>query len=1286
MNKILKRIIKFLAYTAGGIVILLAIAVGLFRLFLPRLPEYQEDIKSWASAAIGMHVEFSGMDARWGLSGPEVEFYDAELISPDTMARIVAAERVSVGVGLMRLLIDRKAVVDRVFVSDTSLEIRLLENGQWWVQGGPIDQLIPTRNGSTSDGTGDGVGAIEIVGEDIELQFLQPGDERPKLFQISQFLVQRDDVRMAIDAEVDLPDDLGKSLTVSATQMLSGPVEQRSWDVRVEADDIKLAGVTVLQPAAAVRFESGSGDVDLSLAYANKTVQSATADVEIEDVSIAGLTGLAFDGRLEFLNDADGWLVAADEFRVTTPAGEWPVSALRLETHTDAEGEVVMLNARASYLNLADAAMAAPWLNEQQRTLLAEFDPSGTVRNLTVTLSDLGTDMPRYNVSAELHDVGVAAQGKRPGVKGFSGTLRADSTSGRLEVDTDNLVVTVPGVLGQPLAFDTTSGTVIWRRGNSRTTVLSDSIVIRNDFFASETSVEMSIVDGGGAPFIDLESSFSVGDISVARQYIPFMPKRPRMSQWFQEGLVSGRIERGSARLYGSMDDFPFDVGEGQMLIEGNVRDAVIIYQPKWPAAQVIDADIAVKNMSLYSSRSRITNAGNEITNAKIEIADFRNPHLIINAGATGTLETLRQLSIQSPIGEMLGGQLDHISVSGDALLNLDLDVPIRDWENFSFTARLQVSEGSLQFEGFNPPLQELSGIVTIERENISSESLVGLFLGEPVSIELLQAPETMPNYRVIVNATGVATAEALKDELGLPLSSRMTGRSGFSAKLLFPRGQIEEPPPFTIEVESDLAGYSVDLPQPLNKPLYDTEDFAARIFLPKGGETIESTGVAGDLLSWKVGFSKQEERWDLDTGIVTFGDDTGYETDPETRGLHLRGSADYAHVQDWFDMARQAESKTGMAERIRSIDMHIGNLHMLGQYLVDHRVRVDRSARDWLVQVDGADITGSAFVPYDFNSGRSIVIEAERLVLPGDAQDATYAETQVDPRLLPPISFKTQELAFGSRHFGAVDATFLRTADGLESEELIARDETFEIVGNGKWVIDESDPRGHRSYITASLTSTDVEQTMRRLDYDPGIVGDDLAMLLDLSWSGGPRDDLLESLDGEVRVRIGTGQLAEVKPGAGRVFGLMSIAALPRRLSLDFRDVFGKGFGFDKIDGTFMLVDGNTYTCDLSLESPAANIGIVGRAGLVSRDYEQTAVVSASFGNALPVAGALVAGPQVAAALLIFSQIFKKPLQEVSQVYYGISGSWDEPLIETTTAEIFALSGAMTGCIDEDE
>jgi len=68
IKKLLQRLLRIAAYAAAAVVILLAIAVGLFRLFLPRLPEYQEDIKVWASAAIGMEVQFSGMDARWGLS------------------------------------------------------------------------------------------------------------------------------------------------------------------------------------------------------------------------------------------------------------------------------------------------------------------------------------------------------------------------------------------------------------------------------------------------------------------------------------------------------------------------------------------------------------------------------------------------------------------------------------------------------------------------------------------------------------------------------------------------------------------------------------------------------------------------------------------------------------------------------------------------------------------------------------------------------------------------------------------------------------------------------------------------------------------------------------------------------------------------------------------------------------------------------------------------------------------------------------------------------------------
>ncbi len=1286
MSNFFRRIFKFLAYFAGGIVILLAIAVGLFRLFLPRLPEYQEDIKGWASAAIGMHVEFSGMDARWGLRGPEVEFYDAELIAQDTLARIIAAEQVSVGVALSNLLFDRQAVVDRVVVRDTSIEVRQLNDGTWAVQGSPVNELIPAREPAPDNQQAGGLGPIEVRLQDIELNFLQPGDERPKTFEIPLLVINRDEVRMAIDADVELPETLGDSVKVSATQMLMGPVESRTWDIQADLENVRLAGVTAMQPVEAARFNSGRGDLDVSLQIANRRLQSATADVNLRNVSIATLTDLALSGRLEFLGDEDGWLVAADELQAVTPAGEWPSSNIRVETGINEDGELETLDVQASYINFAHAAVAVHWLNDEQRGQLQAFDPSGEVRDLAVTLSDLDTDVPQFSVTAEFIDVGVAAEGTRPGVRGFSGRVRADRESGRIEIDSDKLVVTAPLLLGAPLGFDTTAGTVIWRRSNDRTTVLSDSIVLSNAFFNSETSVEVSIIDGSTKPFVDLQSVFAISDLSEARAYVPYMEKRPRMSEWFQQGIVSGRVPQGSARLYGAMDDWPFDNGEGQFLLEASIEDAIVVYQPRWPQAEVIAADLVIENMSLRSTRSHVINAGNVIRDARVEIADFRNPFFTINADATGTLETLRDLSINSPIGEMFGGQLEKIAVTGEAAMNLDLTVPVRDWESFSFVAELQARDGSLQMEGFSAPLTNLGGKVTIEREDIDSEGLTATFLGNPVYVELSQAPESMEKYRVIADATGSATADALEAELGLPIAGRMTGVSDFSARLLFPRGKVDDPSPFTIQLASTLEGFTVDLPRPLGKPAEQAVEFGASIFLPKGGQLVETTGVAGDVLSWQVEIAKNDDQWDIDRGIVTLGADAGNVAVPDTRGLHLRGTTDYVHVKRWFEQARRSESRMGIVDRVRSVDLTVENLHVLGQHLQDHRVQIERSGRDWHIDVDGDNVVATTIIPYDFNSGRPIVVDAERMVLPGDETESDAEPTRVDPRTLPPISIRSQDTAFGNRYFGVLEADFLRTADGLESELIVATDDTFEIEGAGRWILDESDPSGTRSSIEVSLISTDVKATMTRLDYAPGIVGDDLTMALDLSWSGGPSEKMLETLDGEVKVRIGTGQLEEVKPGAGRVFGLMSIAALPRRLALDFRDVFGKGFGFDKIQGNFMIVDGNTYTCDLSLESPAADIGIVGRAGLVSRDYEQTAVVSASFGNALPVAGALVAGPQVAAALLIFSQIFKKPLQEATQVYYSVGGTFDEPQIDTATPEIFALRGAMTGCIEEDD
>ncbi|MGI9247905.1 MAG: YhdP family protein, partial [Woeseiaceae bacterium] len=1245
--------------------------VGLFRLFLPRLPEYQEDIKGWASTAIGMEVEFSGMDARWGLSGPELQFYDTELIRASTQTRVIVAEEVRIGVALTRLLVEGKRVVDRVVVKEASVEIRQLDDGRWWIQGVPADELL----GSNSRGQLN-LPDVEVIGEDIEIIFLQPGDERPKFFSVPRALVSIDKKRIAFDADVRLPDELGHQLDVSATQLLALSEEERRWDVLVEADDIDLAGWSDLQRTEEGHSLTGTGDVDLSVAYAEGRIRNASADVDFVDIALK--EGEQFDvgGRIELNVAADGWLVAAEEFQIATPDHEWPEASVRAEISTDADGKTVMMDVRASYLNLQDAYLFSSLLSTEQQQHLVELEPSGIVRDLVATVSDIDSESPRFDIAAELESTGVAAAGSRPGIRGFSGVLRANRLGGRVEIRSTNMIVDLPDYLSEPIEIDSAEGTVIWRNSDESTTVLSDSVRIRNEVFDSESSVQL-IIDDEASPEIDLASTWSISDVSAMKLYIPQKIVKPRLYDWFQAALVRGSIPHGTTMLKGPLDKFPFDNGEGRFLLEGSVRNLTFKYHPLWPAADLSDMDVVLDNTRLYSVRNRSANVGNETVDARVEIADLRKPVLTIEALSTGTLETIRTFSRQSPIGDVFGGNLDRISVSGDASLMLDLTVPLGDPTGFEFTSRVRSNNGTLAIEGFPAELTDLIGEVTTTRDGISTESLGARFLGQEIVVELAMSED--PGFSVVASTSGSVTAEAIIEELGVPLDGLISGVTDYETRILFPRGKQEVPSPLTIQIDSDLEGFALELPEPVRKP----DDSRMRIrgdirFLP-GGKVIESAGVAENGIEWQVAFKRLEEAWDFDRGVVTMGGNAMVPA--ETRGLHIRGNTSTARLEDWLSLSRSGDKEVGAAERIRSIDVVVDDLYAIGQHLKGHHVRVDRSARDWLVQLEGGDVVGSVFVPYDFGSERSMVLEMERLHLPG-GDDAVGEPSTLDPRKLPPITLTASDFALGDRNFGAVEVRLERVEDGLEASTITTNDDSFEIAGSGRWVADESDPFGSRTFMTATLTSTDVMQTMTRLNFAPGIAGDQMSTLVDVSWSGGPRADFLDVLDGEVSVNFGAGQLEEVEPGAGRMFGLMSIVALPRRLSLDFRDVFSKGFGFDKIAGTFRIVDGESYTCDLSLAGPAADIGIVGRASLANRDYDQTAVVSANVGNTLPIVGAVVAGPQVAAALLIFSQIFKKPLQEVGQVYYGIGGSWNEPVVDSTNAADFASHGELAGCV----
>jgi uncharacterized protein YhdP len=300
--------------------------------------------------------------------------------------------------------------------------------------------------------------------------------------------------------------------------------------------------------------------------------------------------------------------------------------------------------------------------------------------------------------------------------------------------------------------------------------------------------------------------------------------------------------------------------------------------------------------------------------------------------------------------------------------------------------------------------------------------------------------------------------------------------------------------------------------------------------------------------------------------------------------------------------------------------------------------------------------------VPWDLPGTQPFLMDMDRLVIGELATTEGAVPERIDPTQLPAMRIEVRSLEIDKRHFGALEAALSRTDAGLKLERASLKGASFTASGQGSW---SAAGESQSCLLSFSLESGNVLDTLTAWGFAPTLTGRAGHASGELHWPGGIGGDVLARLGGNVRITIDDGQLTGVQPGAGRVLGLMSVAALPRRLTLDFSDLTDKGFAFDTIRGTFEFRDGNAYTTDLVLKGPAAEIGVVGRTGLVAHDYDQTAKVTGHFGGPIAAAGALAAGPAVGAALLLFSKVFKEPLSGIARGYYRITGNWEKPRVE---------------------
>src|SRR5690606_35365060 len=169
-------------------------------------------------------------------------------------------------------------------------------------------------------------------------------------------------------------------------------------------------------------------------------------------------------------------------------------------------------------------------------------------------------------------------------------------------------------------------------------------------------------------------------------------------------------------------------------------------------------------------------------------------------------------------------------------------------------------------------------------------------------------------------------------------------------------------------------------------------------------------------------------------------------------------------------------------------------------------------------------------------------------------APPAAVAEDGFDPAAIPPLSLDVDDLRYRGTRFGTARLRTRPTDDGLLLESLQLRADWQQADVTGHWT-----GRGElaRTQLDMDVRSEDMGRLMTALGYADFLARGEGTLRLQAAWAGSPAGFRLGELEGSLRIDARNGQLLEVEPGAGRVLGLLSVAQLPRRLLLDFRDFF---------------------------------------------------------------------------------------------------------------------------------
>ncbi|HET8808331.1 MAG TPA: YhdP family protein [Methylophaga sp.] len=1250
---------KQLVIIAGVVAALLLLLIGSAAWLSQAVAERKDEIAQWASERTDYQIEIGEANLYWLDFLPKLMLADVSVLTPSSQKPILTFDSLYIGVDVLKSLQQQQAVIGSASINGLRLGVMRNASGQFSIR--------------DLDWQPDDIPSGDTLWQSMlfNLQRLQLQDivlnyqdaYQPSLsghYQLNQAILTRSGKKVTADINLTLPQHLGQQLLVSGELLRDGQ-DISEWEMTLDGSQLQFAALLEGHQIKGVAINQGRGNLQVTARkQANKIIANGLLSIQNsrfyqpakaeEENTPAPLVVNNLNTKFTWMQQGQSWQLNLPSLSLAVNGEVWPQSQLQASFDPDTGTRLT-----ADYLRLSDLSAAAALIDDAP-DWLKTYAPAGDVKNIKLSVNK---DQQIQQLQATVDELGFEESADIPGMTGLSFTVDWNDQQIALLIDSQDVALYAKNWLPDTVYLDAFNGRLIWQQAAQGGKLNVERLQLVNDDFNARITGSFTHAQTQHA---DLTLTLADFDIASWLDYVPEKVLEPDFLKWAQKAFVAGQISKGEIKLQGDPSAFPFEKqpDAGKFSLQLAVNDVELNYGKGWPHLKSVNGQISGSGNDLQITTDNGTIAGFNFVGVKASISNLINglPELTLNGAVQGEAQQGLSFLKNSPLASRFGPIADWLTISGNTLIKLDLDVPLLNTDATQVIGEITLQDNQLVLTGLSSlPIEQLSGQINFDNDGLSAEQLNAQILGEAAVIDIV--PQ---DNRTRIQISSAFEVDRLASNWQLNLPAAISGGSELLANIDIAEAQ---PGDFAVEISlnSDLQGVAIDLPAPFKKSAESLLPLQVKL-LPE-----EALHIELQLANWlnTVAVIADEDL----RAAISLGDETAR---LPASGISISGELETLSVSDWLQWWQQYSTKdTESKLQVESVDLRFERLQWHALKLTDVAINVQRQSAVWQIKLAAKQLKGDINWPVNDDSLPTLHFDFVDLPLPGDV---IQKRDQADlPTLWPGFKLNIDNLVLDDMKLGRLQAHAERDALRWQLVSASLQSPTLQATATGNWRRNDD---GDNSQLSLQLSSDDLANLLVDLGYQPTITAKRVNVEGDFTWPGAPLNFSRRDLLGHMQLDVGRGELKEVEPGAaGRIFGLLSFTAIPRRLSLDFSDLFGSGFSFSSINGRFDFANGLATTHNLEMRGDSASVSVTGPINLIERTYNQTVEITPKVASTLPIAGAVAGGPVglgVGTAIFLVdklaSNLFGKELVDFITYRYKLTGPWHSPEMTLITTE----------------